>query len=45
MAEGVAKTFVKAYTNKLRESLEGVLDFKDEERAVDALIAEVTRCV
>ncbi len=42
MAEGVAKTFVKAYTNKLRESLEDVLDFKDEERAVDALIAEVT---
>ena len=39
MAEGVAKTYRKAFTRRLRDAVEDYLDLSDEESAVSAIIA------
>ncbi len=38
MAEGVAKTYRKAYVRRLKEALEDLLDLEDEMAAIEALI-------
>ena len=40
MALGVAKTFRKAYTNKLMEGVEDYLDTEDEKEGVDAILKQ-----
>ena len=40
MAEGVAKTFRKAYIRRLKESLEDLLDLDDEMDAIKAVVRE-----
>ena len=40
MAEGVAKTYRKAFTRRLKDAVEDYLDLEDEENAVSALVAE-----
>ena len=39
MAEGVAKTFRKAYIRRLKEALEDLLDLEDEQQSISALVA------
>ena len=39
MAEGVAKTYRKAFSRRLRDALEDYLDLSDEEAAITAIIA------
>ena len=40
MAEGVAKTYRKAFTRRLRDALEDYLDLTDEDAAVTAIITQ-----
>lgn len=40
MAEGVAKTYRKAFTRRLRDALEDYLDLTDEDATVTAIIAQ-----
>ena len=40
MALGVAKTFRKAYTNKLMEGVEDYLDTEDEKEGIDAILKQ-----
>ena len=40
MAEGVAKTYRKAFTRRLRDAVEDYLDLSDEAEAISAVIAE-----
>ena len=40
MAEGVAKTYRKAFTRRLRDALEDYLDLTDEDAAISAIIAQ-----
>ncbi len=39
MAEGVAKTYRKAFTRRLKDAVEDYLDLSDESAAIDAIIA------
>ncbi len=39
MAEGVAKTFRKAYIRRLKESVEDLLDLEDETKTVSAIVS------
>ncbi len=41
MAEGVAKTYRKAFTRRLRDTVEDYLDLSDESQAITDLIAQV----
>ena len=43
MAEGVAKTFAKAYVTKLTESVEDILDSEDESDAARAAVTEAAQ--
>ena len=40
MAEGVAKTYRKAFSRRLRDALEDYLDLTDEEESINAIIAQ-----
>ena len=40
MAEGVAKTYRKAFTRRIRDALEDYLDLEDETETISAIIAE-----
>ena len=40
MAEGVAKTYHKAYLRRLKDAVEDLLDLDDEKSAVDELVAK-----
>ena len=42
MAQGVAKTFVRAYRNKLIESVEDLLEAEDESKTVESILSAVT---
>ena len=39
MAEGVAKTYRKAFTRRLKDAVEDYLDLSDESAAIDAILA------
>lgn len=41
MAEGVAKTYRKAFSRRLRDAVEDYLDLSDEEAAVHSILAQV----
>lgn len=43
MAQGVAKTFVRAYRSKLTESVEDLLESEDESETVTSILSAVTQ--
>ncbi len=43
MAEGVAKTYRKAFTRRLKDAVEDYLDLADEQAAITAIIAEAEK--
>lgn len=43
MAQGVAKTFVRAYQSKLTESVEDLLESEDESKTVASILSAVTQ--
>ena len=43
MAEGVAKTYRKAFSRRIRDAVEDYLDLTDEAEAIDAIIADAEK--